>query len=291
MLTELHVRDLGVIADLRLVLGAGMTALTGETGAGKTLVVEAIELLVGGKADPVLVRPGADEALVEGRFVVDDVETVLRRAVPGVGRSRAYVDGRLATVAELAERGRGVVDLSGQHASQSLLSPRVQREALDRFAMVDMAPLAQARARVSAIDAALATLGGDSRARAREIDLLAFQVAEIDAAALDDPDEDARLEAAEDLLASAEAHRQAGDAAVRALTGDDGAADGLAAAIAECTGRPPFGPIEGRLREAAAEVAEAAADLRQTAEGIEADPPRLAAVQERRRLLRELRRK
>src|SRR3954464_7641262 len=96
MLVELRVRDLGVIADLSLVLGPGMTALTGETGAGKTLVVEAIELLVGGRADPALVRPGCDEARVEGRFVVDDDETVLARVVPATGRSRAYVDGRLA---------------------------------------------------------------------------------------------------------------------------------------------------------------------------------------------------
>lgn len=86
MLAELHVRDLGVIADLTLVLQPGMTALTGETGAGKTLVVEAIELLVGGKADPVLVRPGAEEARVEGRFVAGDEEVVLARVVPRTGR-------------------------------------------------------------------------------------------------------------------------------------------------------------------------------------------------------------
>src|SRR5438552_18635875 len=115
MLVELAVHDLGVIADLSLVLGPGMTALTGETGAGKTLVVEAIELLVGGRADPVLVRPGADEARVEGRFVAGDDEVVLARAIPRTGRSRAYVDGRLATVAELAEVGRRMVDLHGQH--------------------------------------------------------------------------------------------------------------------------------------------------------------------------------
>src|SRR3954469_20709170 len=105
MLTELRVRDLGVIADLTLVLDAGMTALTGETGAGKTLVVEAIELLMGGRADGVLVRHGADEARVEGRFVVDDEERVLGRVVPASGRSRAYVDGRLATAAQLAAIG------------------------------------------------------------------------------------------------------------------------------------------------------------------------------------------
>ncbi|HEV3401597.1 MAG TPA: AAA family ATPase, partial [Acidimicrobiales bacterium] len=99
MLAELHVKDLGVIDDLDLVFEGGMTALTGETGAGKTLVVEAIELLVGGRADPVLVRPGAPEARAEGRFVDGDEETVLARVVPRQGRSRAYVDGHLATVA------------------------------------------------------------------------------------------------------------------------------------------------------------------------------------------------
>ncbi|MDQ4069549.1 MAG: AAA family ATPase, partial [Actinomycetota bacterium] len=199
MLAELHVRDLGVIADLHLLLGPGMTALTGETGAGKTLVVEAIELLVGGRADPVLVRPGAEEALVEGRFVTasGEDEIVLARVVPRHGRSRAYVNGRLATAAELAERGRGLVDLHGQHAHQSLLSPRLQRSALDHFAGVDLAALVQARDRVRAIDGALAALGGDARSRAREIDLLRFQLAELDAASLGDVDEDRELEAQE----------------------------------------------------------------------------------------------
>src|SRR5437588_12265659 len=107
MLVELAVGDLGVIEALRLLFSPGMTALTGETGAGKTLLVEAIELLVGGRADGVLVRPGAGEARVEGRFVVDETETVLARVVPAKGRSRAYVDGRLATAGELAGVGAG----------------------------------------------------------------------------------------------------------------------------------------------------------------------------------------
>src|SRR6059058_5817454 len=145
MLVELAVHDLGVIADLSLVFGPGMTALTGETGAGKTLVVEAIELLVGGRADGVLVRRGAAEARVEGRFVVDDDERVLARVVPARGRSRAYIDGRMATATELATIGAEVVDLHGQHTHQSLLSVAAQRLALDHFGSIELGPLLEAR--------------------------------------------------------------------------------------------------------------------------------------------------
>ncbi|MGH9118117.1 MAG: AAA family ATPase, partial [Acidimicrobiales bacterium] len=96
MLTELAVTNLGVIDELAVVIGPGLTAVTGETGAGKTMLVESIELLVGGRADPILVRPGAAEATVEGRFLVGDDEVVLARVIPRDGRSRAYVNGRLA---------------------------------------------------------------------------------------------------------------------------------------------------------------------------------------------------
>src|SRR5512132_4036923 len=194
MLVELHVVDLGIVADLNLVLGPhpGLTAITGETGAGKTLLVEAVELLVGGRADTALVRDGAEEARVEGRFVDGETgdEVVLARVVPLDGRSRAYVDGRLATVGELAEVGARLVDLHGQHAHQSLLAPAVQRSALDRFtgpqATDPLAAHRAARAEMRRIDAELAGLGGDERARARELDLLRFQIDEIEAAGLDD---------------------------------------------------------------------------------------------------------
>src|SRR5262245_3380047 len=116
MLLELAVTNLGVIDELALVLGPGMTAVTGETGAGKTLVVTPIALRVGGRAEAMLVAPGAAEAVVEGRFVdvARDEELVVRRVVPADGRSRAYLDGRLATVSELAEAGARFVDLHGQ---------------------------------------------------------------------------------------------------------------------------------------------------------------------------------
>src|ERR1700679_890189 len=116
MLAELHVAQLGVIEDLTVVLGPGMTVLTGETGAGKTLIVDAISLLLGGRADGALVRPGAREAVVEGRFVAagSGAELVLSRVVPSTGRGRAYIDGRMASAAQLAEVGSRLVDLHGQ---------------------------------------------------------------------------------------------------------------------------------------------------------------------------------
>jgi len=291
MLAELAVRDLGVIQALHLELGSGMTAVTGETGAGKTLIVEAIELLVGGRAEPTMVRHGADEATVEGRFLLDDDEVVLRRVVSRQGRSRAYVNGQLATATELGQWGRRLVDLHGQHDHQSLLSTPVQRAALDRFGGVDLEPLLLAHKVLAEVDAQLAELGGDPRERARELDLLRFQVEELTGAGLDDPNEDDALEAEEDRLGDAVAHREALEAALSAMDIDDGAGAGLARAVAALDGRRPFEVEAARLRSLAAEMTDIAAELRTAVGGVEEDPERLDEVRARRRLLHELRRK
>ena len=291
MLHELHIENLGVIERLDLVLGPGLTALTGETGAGKTMLVEAISLLVGGRADAMVVRPGAEEARVEGRFVVGDDEYVVARVIPADGRSRAYVNGRLATVTNLAELGERTVDLHGQHAHQSLLSTAEQRDALDRWCGTDLTPLRDARARLTEIDAALAALGGDSRSRAREVDLLRFQTGELRAAAVTGPAEDTELEAEFDVLAGAVEYREAAEAAVAALTEDGGAGDVLGAALRAVAGRAPFSEAESRLRSLIAEAADVAAELRARADSIDEDPERLAEVRERMQLLRDLRRK
>lgn len=292
MLSELHIENLGVIEELDLVLGAGLTALTGETGAGKTMLVEAIELLVGARADSTIVRHGATEARVEGRFVgADGSERILARVVPSDGRSRAYVDGRLATVASLSEIAGDIVDLHGQHAHQSLLSASTQREALDRFGRVDLTPLRSARGRLTEIDAALAALGGDARLRAREIDLLRFQVDELDAAGIDDPSEDDTLDAEESVLGDAAAHREAGRAVDEALAGDDGARQTIGAALAAIDGRRPFQEVAGRLHEVLAELDDLVATARDLTDGIDESPSRLDAVRERRQLLADMRRK
>lgn len=294
MLVELAVSDLGVIDRARLLLGPGLTALTGETGAGKTMLVEAIALLLGGRADPALVRPGAAEAVVEGRFTTGedgDDEVVLTRVVPRDGRSRAYVDGRMATAGALAERGRQLVDLLGQHAHQALLTTAAQREALDRAAGIDLQPLRAARERVAEVDRRLAALGGDAGARAREIDLLRYQLAELEAAALDDPDEDVALDAEEDALADASAHREAAAAAAEAVASEGGARDALAAANAAVEGRAPFADLAERLAGALAEVEDLAVELRDAVDRVVDDPERLGRVRERRQQLVDLTRK
>ena len=301
MLHELHIESMGVIERLDLVLTAGLTAFTGETGAGKTMLVEAINLLVGGRADPSVVRPGGGEARVEGRFVVDDDEYIVARVIPTDGRSRAYVNGRLATATNLAELGARTVDLHGQHAHQSLLTTAAQRDALDRFCSTDLQPLRAARARLVEIDAALAALGGDQRSRAREIDLLRFQLGELSDAAISDADEDERLSAEEDTLADAGAHREAGQLAVDALTGSvegvDGApadrpvADAFGVALRAIAGRAPFDEYSVRLEALAAETTELGRDLRAFTEELDEDPERLAEIRQRRQLLHDMRRK
>jgi DNA repair protein RecN (Recombination protein N) len=295
VLIELRVRDLGVIESVSLDLGSGMTALTGETGAGKTLLVDALELLVGGRADPSLVRPGATEALVEGRFTLDDEEVILARAVPAQGRSRAWIDGRMAPVSALAEAGARLLELHGQHSQQSLLDATAQRRALDAFAGTDLGPLTEARARRRALQAELDALGGDDRTRARQADLLRYQLDEIDAATLEDPGEDGALAAEEERLAEAAAHREAAATALGALDsgerGGPSVIDLLGAARGALEGRGPLSGLAQRLASLQADAADVSTDLRHVVETWEEDPERLHEVQARRQLLRELSRK
>ncbi len=291
MLAELVVSDLGVIEHLSLTVGTGMTAFTGETGAGKTLIVEAIELLLGGRADPLLVRAGAEEARVDGRFVIDDEECVLSRVLPVNGRSRAYIDGRPVPVGVLAEKGRSLLDLHGQHAHQTLLSPAAQREALDVFGGIDHGPMTAAKERLKDILQRLRDLGGDERSRAREIDLLRFQLDELTAARIEDPNEDEKLEAEEELLGDALAHREAANTAVDALSEDSGARDTLGVAIASLAGRAPFSGFHARLRALQSDLDDLTNELRRQAETMESDPERLAEIRQRRQRLRELCRK
>ncbi len=293
MLAELHIRNLGVIDSVTLQFSKGFTAFTGETGAGKTMIIEAINLLVGGRAEAGMVRHGCDEARVDGRFIdpETDDEVILSRVIPSDGRSRAYIDGAPATVGGLAEIGSRLVDLHGQHAHQSLLGERAQRNALDTFGSVDLSDLLGAKADLATIDTSLAALGGDEQSRNREIDLLRFQVAEITEARIESGDEDDRLRREENLLGDVAANREALHA-VNAFLGDEGAAGDLVGqALAAVANREVAAELHERLVALVAEVRDLAAESRLVAERLDDDPARLAAIGERRRALRDLCRK
>lgn len=291
MLIELAVRDLGVITELRLVLGAGLTVVTGETGAGKTLIVDAIDLLAGGRADTTMVRAGAEEAVVEGRFVEADGEFVARRVIPAGGRSRAYLDGEMATAGTLADHVRRHVDLHAQHAHQSLVHTAGQRAALDRFAGVDTAPVDEARSELVQLRAELDDLGGDAASRERELEILGYQLGELDDAGVTDADEDERLAAEEAMLADVVAHRERGGAALADLDGEHGASATLGAAIRALGTDEVFATHRDRLAGVAAELDDVVSELRDRLEHIVDDPARLAEITRRRQLITTLRRR
>jgi DNA repair protein RecN (Recombination protein N) len=317
MLAELRIRDLGVIDDARLEVSAGLNVLTGETGAGKTMVVDALSLLLGGRADPGAVRAGRPAALVEGRLRTDaggeaaaalaaagvedeDGEVLVARQVLAEGRSRAQLQGRMATVAAVADVVRPLVEVHGQHEFQHLLRPGVQRELLDRFAgpavLEPRAGFAAGWRRLRAVTAELDQLAGMARQRARELDLLRHQLDEIRSAGVR-VGESAELAAEAERLANAEALQQAAALAHQLLGGDDdaGAATALGAAARAVHGPGGHDPALAELAERAdalaAEVDDLASGLRAYAEAVQVDPARLDQVQARIAKLRDLERK
>lgn len=295
MLVELAIENLGIIENARLTFSGGFTAFTGETGAGKTMLVEAINLVVGRRAETSVIRDGADEARVEARFlhVVDgeEQEVILCRVLSREGRSRAYVNDRMATVTTLAEVGESLVDIHGQHAHQRLLSASVQRESLDAFGNVDVSLLKGAREKVTEIDALLAALGGDEKSRVREIDLLQFQCEEIENARIVDADEDMSLSVEEDKLSDIVRHQESLLRAVALLSDESGAIDHLGQAVRALSGVSSLPDITHRLQSLLAEADDVAHVVRQAAESSEENPERLEEIRLRRQALRDLMRK
>jgi DNA repair protein RecN (Recombination protein N) len=291
VLDELVVHDLGVIERGEVVFGPGMTALTGETGAGKTLVVEAISLLLGGRADAHLIRAGSAEARVDGRFHRGADEIVLSRVIPRSGRSRAYINGHPVPVAQLQELGESLLDLHGQHAHQSLTAAAAQRNALDAFGGIDLESFHQWRTKLAGLRAEQIRLGGDHRAREREMDVLRFQLSEIAAANIVDDAEDDRLRAEEDLLSDSVSHQEAAQEALEDLDGEGGAGERIGNALRVLANRAPFSEAANRLKSVAAELRDAANDFRAVADRIEPDPQRLEQIRQRRTKLKDLQRK
>jgi DNA repair protein RecN (Recombination protein N) len=295
MLVELSIENLGIIESSRLTFHDGFTALTGETGAGKTMLVEAINLVCGRRAEASVIRDGADEAHVEARFVRmgDDgeEEVILARTLHREGRSRAYINGRMATVAALSELGEELVDIHGQHAHQRLMSAAAQREALDIFGSINRSPLVSARVAVTEIDALLGALGGDEKSRAREIDLLSFQCEEIENARIVSADEDQQLSHEEDVLSDVAKHQESLQRAVALLSDDGGAVETLGEALRALSTVSSLSSLPERLAALLAEATDLAHTVRGAAEDVDENPARLEEIRLRRQLLRDLMRK
>ncbi|MEY3806047.1 MAG: repair protein RecN [Actinomycetota bacterium] len=295
MLVELSIENLGIIESSRLTFDKGFTVFTGETGAGKTMLVEAINLVCGQRAETTIIRDGAIEAHVEARFVrqADDgeEEIILSRVIHREGRSRAYINGRMATVSALAEFGQELVDIHGQHGHQRLLSASAQRESLDAFGKIDLSDLKAARDEIVKVDALLAALGGDEKSRAREIDLLSFQCEEIESAALESMDEDAELSQEEDFLADVVRHRESMWRLINDLSGDNAVIEKIARAERDISSIPQMSDVAARLSGVLAEIEDLSHIIRTAAEETEENPERLETIRLRRQLLRDLQRK
>ena len=269
MLTELHVRDLALVEDVWLEFGPGLTVLTGETGAGKTVLVSALKLLLGERSDATMVREGASEALVEGRFILAGREVLVRRRVSAEGRSKCSVDGEMATVTMLAELLGAQVDLHGQHEHQALLSPSRHAAYLDRFVGTAASDaLEEYRAAWHAASHARSRLDEIERAlvdRDRRADYLRFQVADIDATAPREGEYE-ELEARLPRLRHGERLTGAASAAWASLRDEEGASDRLSAALGALSGAhgldPALDALGETLRALDVELQELAANVR-----------------------------
>lgn len=294
MLRSLAVSNLGVVEFASLEFGEGMTAFTGETGAGKTLLVEALHLVLGGRADLGLVRPGAAEAVVDATFEHGGAVRRLRRIVPVTGRSRAEVDGVVVPVAELRELGETLVAIHGQHDAQRLFEPTAARDALDTFGGIDRAPVERCRASVRALESALARLGGDAAQAAQAHQQLVDEHDELTAAAIVGPEELDSLVVEFERLSDAEGALEALGLASGLLLGDDdnvGVSGAVAAVVRALAGRPQLAAASDAAAGIGEDLAVLATTLRDLVDLYDVDPGRLDAVGQRIRLLRALARR
>jgi len=312
VLREIHIRDLAIVEQLDLEFGDGMHVLTGETGAGKSILLDALGLCLGDRANAEIIRPGAERAEVSAVFdppgdairqwlaereLEGEDEIILRRVIQGSGRSRGFVNGTPVALQMLRELGEQLVDIHGQHAHQSLLRPTTQRELLDAYAGAG-----EARGKVAArhrelreIDRGLAELEDSDQDYEDRLALLRHQVDELEAAA---PSRDglSELEQEHHRLAHAESLITLAQSQLQALSDDDLAAQPLLGrAIRELEERrqidPALGEAADLFQNALAHLEEGCQTLRSFADGLEIDPQRLAELDQRISDLRDLARK
>jgi DNA repair protein RecN (Recombination protein N) len=319
MLEELRITSLGVIEESVLELGPGFTVITGETGAGKTMIVTALGLLLGGRADSGAVRTGARSARVEGlvnlgatggplgRRVdelggeIEDGRLLLARQISAEGRSRAFAGGVSVPATALSALAEPLVAVHGQSDQHRLLQAAAQRDALDRFAgrktLDQRARYADCYRRLREAEAELAEVVESARERAREADLLRFGLGEVEAVD-PEPGEDAALAAEEARLGFADTLRTAAQQARECLSAEEGGPDALgttSAARRLLDGVREYDPEAAGLADRLAEVSyllsDVAADVSSYASAVDTDPARLAAVSQRRSALTGLTRK
>ena len=330
MLTELSVENFALVERLRLRFGPGLNLLTGETGAGKSILLDALGMVLGERTGAEAVRHGADRARVEAAFTVDESDARIREALEAAGvetedgllllgrelssggKSAARINGRPATVATLKAVGDALVDIHGQHAHQSLLAVERHADILDAWCGPDMgsvkASVAEAAGRAQAASRELTSLQQDARERARTLDLLAFQRDEIDTAS-PTPAEEEELIAERIRLSSAEKLFGAASGAYAALHGGTGgsgrgkaveatgggALDGLTTAVAEIEFASRLddrlAPLLESLQNALYVADDAAREVRTYRDSVEFNPDRLEEIETRLDILKTLKRK
>jgi DNA repair protein RecN (Recombination protein N) len=321
VLHELRIENLLLIERAELRFDKGLNVITGETGAGKTVLAHSLDLLMGGKARPQIVRPGAKEAYVEGVFSVpedlfDDpelaeiaerlpegaTEIVLGRRVGASGRTSAFVQGRAATAPDLVLLGGRLLAFFGQHEHRKLTLASAQLEVLDGFAGTEhlerRRAYREAHRGCLALERELEELRQRDGARERDLDLLRYELAEIEAAG-PDAAEEAELAPERERLRHAEGLRAAAAETLRATAGGDVDGDGAAGALGEAEGAlvavegvdPDLDKLAERIRALGVELGDLAAELRSYIDGVDADPGRLQEVEERLDALDRLKRK
>lgn len=314
MLTALRVKDFAIIGGLEVEFGPGLNVLTGETGAGKSIIIEALSVVLGGKASAEMVRTGAEQAVVEAGFdpravpaleetleeldlPLDKEALVLRRTISAQGRGRASVNGSLANIAALQKIGERLVDIHGQHEHQLLLKPDAHLEILDSHGRLDglKLKLSGLVAELEVARSELERLSAGERERAQRQDLLSFQVKEIEAAALS-AGEDEELALERERLIHAEKLASAAHQGTESLYTADGAVAETIQAVLDRLEEaaridPTLKPSADELRSALVAIQETARTLDDYASRVEFDPGRLEVVMERLEALKGLKRK
>ncbi|SCZ49541.1 DNA repair protein RecN [Thiohalomonas denitrificans] len=315
MLTHLHIRDFAIVDQLELEFQSGMTVLTGETGAGKSILLDALGLTLGDRADSSFVRHGAERAEIIASFDVagqaliadwlgghqlegEGGECLIRRTVGADGRSRGYINGRPAPVQLLKELGEQLVDIHGQHAHQYLLRRNAQRQTLDAFA-----GLADAAANVTAayqdwraVSGERETLSQERQDREARLELLRYQIEELEALDLSEK-ELADLDDEHHRLANVTRLQEGAQSAILALSEDEqlaavGVLERIAAELSQLAGYDSeLESVAELINGAAIQAGEAAGELRRYLEKLDIDPERLAEVEQRLDTLQDLARK